>query len=40
MELMFQNYNKYIPEKIRKHALDYYSEQVVGKQFNDLYIEL
>ena len=40
MELMFQNYNNYIPEKIRKHALDNYSEKVVGKQFNDLYIEL
>lgn len=40
MEWIFRNYNNYDPETIRKHAVDYYSEEVVGKKFNDLYIKL
>ena len=40
MNNIIKNLNKYNPQKIRQFAIDQYSEEVVGKKFNDLYIQL
>lgn len=40
MDLLYRNYKKYDAKIIRQHAINHYSEEVVGKQFNDLYIEI
>tara|TARA_B100000965_G_C19458136_1_gene698406 strand:- start:305 stop:925 length:621 start_codon:yes stop_codon:yes gene_type:complete len=40
MNNILKNLNKYNPQKIRQFAIDQYSEEVVGKKFNDLYIQL
>ena len=39
MNNIIKNFNKYNPQKIRQFAIDQYSEEVVGKKFNDLYIQ-
>ena len=40
MNNIIKNLNKYNPQKIRQFAIDQYSDEVVGKKFNDLYIQL
>jgi glycosyltransferase involved in cell wall biosynthesis len=40
MNNILKNLNKYNPQKIRQFAIDQYSDEVVGKKFNDLYIQL
>ena len=39
MNFMIENPNYFDSEKIRSYGLNNYSDKVVGKQFNDLYIE-
>ena len=39
MNFMIENTNYFDSEEIRSYALNNYSDKVVGKQFNDLYIE-
>ena len=39
MNFMIENPNYFDSEEIRSYALNNYSDKVVGKQFNDLYIE-
>ena len=39
MNFMIENTNYFDSEEIRSYALNNYSNKVVGKQFNDLYIE-
>lgn len=39
MNNIIKNLNKYNPQKIRQFAIDQYSDEVVGKKFNDLYIQ-
>ena len=40
MNFMIENPFYFDSSKIRSHALQHYSEKEVGKQFNDLYIEI
>ena len=40
MNNIIKNLNKYNHQKIRQFAIDQYSDEVVGKKFNDLYIQL
>ena len=39
MNFMIENTNYFDSKEIRSHGLNNYSDKVVGKQFNDLYIE-
>ena len=39
MNNIIKNFNKYNPQKIGQFAIDQYSDEVVGKKFNDLYIQ-
>jgi hypothetical protein len=40
MNFMIENTNYFDSEEIRSYAVNNYSDKVVGKQFNDLYIEV
>ncbi len=39
MNNIIKNFNIYNPQKIRQFAMEKYSDEVVGKKFNDLYIQ-